>query len=141
MNEGNSLMDLFSDPNTIHSLSFGERMLGSTITMIMGLGITFTVLILIWLFIVIMGKVLDATKKDPAPAAAPAAPAAPAANAGPSAPAGMDESLVAVIAAAIAAYEGASADNLVVRKITRLEASQTGWEKAGIIARMDTRKM
>ena len=57
-----SLMDLFSDPNTIHSLSFGERMLGSTVTMIMGLGITFTILLLIWLFIAIMGKVLGAAE-------------------------------------------------------------------------------
>ena len=53
-----SLMEIFSNPDTMHSLTFGEKMLASTITMIMGLGITFTVLILIWIFIAIMGKVL-----------------------------------------------------------------------------------
>lgn len=136
-----SLMDLFSDPNTIHSLSFGERMLGSTITMIMGLGITFLILILIWIFIIIMGKVMEATTKKEAPkAAAPAAPA-PAAAPAKAEPAAADDSLIAVIAAAIAAYEGGSADNLVVRKITRLSAQQTDWENAGILARMETRKM
>ncbi len=133
-----SLMDLFSNPETIHSLSFGERMLGSTVTMIMGLGITFTILILIWIFIVIMGKVLGATKKE-APAAAPAAAPAPAAPAK-AEPAAADDSLIAVIAAAIAAYEGGNADNLVVRKITRLSGHQTDWETAGILARMETRK-
>ena len=46
-----SLMEIFSNPDTMHSLTFGEKMLASTITMIMGLGITFTVLILIWIFI------------------------------------------------------------------------------------------
>ena len=134
-----SLMDIFSDPTTIHSLSFGEKMLGSTVTMIMGLGITFTILILIWIFIAIMGKILGSTqnKKKEAPAAPAAAAAAPAK----AAPAAADDSLIAVIAAAIAAYEGGSADNLVVRKITRLSGPQTDWETAGILARMETRKM
>ena len=131
-----SLMDIFSDPNTIHSLSFGEKMLGSTVTMIMGLGITFTILLLIWLFIAIMGKILGAAehkKKAAAPAAAPA----PAKTE----PAAADDSLIAVIAAAIAAYEGGSADNLVVRKITRLSGDMTPWESAANLARMETRKM
>ena len=132
-----SLMDLFSDPNTIHSLSFGERMLGSTVTMIMGLGITFTILILIWIFIAIMGKVLGSTtpKKKAAPAPAPAAAPAPAQ----AEPARSDDSLVAVIAAAVAAYEGSNINNLVVRKITRLSGGQTPWENSALNARMSTR--
>ena len=133
-----SLMDIFSDPNTIHSLSFGEKMLGSTVTMIMGLGITFTILLLIWLFIAIMGKILRAAehkkKAEAAPAAAGPAPAK-------AEPAAADDSLIAVIAAAIAAYEGGSADNLVVRKITRLSGDMTPWESAANLARMETRKM
>ena len=137
-----SLMDIFSDPNTIHSLSFGEKMLGSTVTMIMGLGITFTILLLIWLFIAIMGKILGAAEHKKKEAAAPAA-AAPAAAPAPAKtePAAADDSLIAVIAAAIAAYEGGSADNLVVRKITRLSGDMTPWESAANLARMETRKM
>ena len=134
-----SLMDLFSDPNTIHSLSFGEKMLGSTITMIMGLGITFLILILIWIFIAIMGKVLGSTggkkKETPAPAAAPAAAPAPAE----AEEVTSDDSLVAVIAAAVAAFEGDSVNNLVVRRITRLSGGQTPWENAALNARMGTR--
>ena len=41
MNGNESLMDLFKDPETIHSLSMGEKLLGSTIAMVLGLGITF----------------------------------------------------------------------------------------------------
>ena len=138
-----SLMDIFSDPNTIHSLSFGEKMLGSTVTMIMGLGITFTILLLIWLFIAIMGKILGAAEHKKKAEAAPAAAPAPAAASAPAKaePAAADDSLIAVIAAAIAAYEGGSADNLVVRKITRLSGDMTPWESAANLARMETRKM
>ena len=66
-----SLMEIFSNPELMHSLTFGQKMQASLITMIMGLGITFTVLILIWIFIAIMGRILGATTKKPAAAAAP----------------------------------------------------------------------
>ena len=126
-----SLMEIFSNPDTMHSLTFGEKMLASTITMIMGLGITFTVLILIWIFIAIMGKVLGTGAKKPA--AAPTAAAAPVEEA-------SDDSLVAVIAAAIAAYQGANANNLVVKKIIRLSGDNTPWGVSGLEDRLDTRR-
>ena len=133
-----SLMEIFTNPETIHSLSFGDKMLASTITMIMGLGITFTVLILIWIFIAIMGKVLGATgNKKAAPAAAAAAPA-PAAEPAPAA--ASDDSLVAVIAAAVAAYTGANASNLVVKKIQRISGDNTPWGVSGLEDRLETRK-
>ena len=70
-----SLMEQFSDPNTMHSLSFGDKMLASTITMLMGIGITFLVLCILWAFISIMGRVMKAAsgnKTETAPAAAAA---------------------------------------------------------------------
>ena len=136
-----SLMDLFSDPNTIHSLSFGEKMLGSTITMIMGLGITFMILIRLWIFIALMGQVLGSTggKKKETPAASAAAAAAAAPAPAEAEEAASDDSLVAVIAAAVAAFEGDSVNNLVVRRITRLSGGQTPWENAALNARMGTR--
>ena len=134
-----TLMEIFSNPDTMHSLTFGEKMLASTITMIMGLGITFTVLILIWIFIAIMGKVLETGKKpEAAPAAAAAAPA-PVETKAPVEEA-SDDSLVAVIAAAIAAYQGANANNLVVKKITRLSGDNTPWGVSGLEDRLDTRR-
>ncbi len=134
-----SLMEIFSNPDTMHSLTFGEKMLASTITMIMGLGITFTVLILSWIFIAIMGKVLETGKKpEAAPAAAAAAPA-PVETKAPVEEASGD-SLVAVIAAAIAAYQGANANNLVVKKITRLSGDNTPWGASGLEDRLDTRR-
>ena len=129
-------MEIFSNPELMHSLTFGQKMQASLITMIMGLGITFTVLILIWIFIAIMGRILGATTKKPAAAAAPApveTKAAPVEEA-------SDDSLVAVIAAAIAAYQGANANNLVVKKITRLSGENTPWGISGLEDRLETRK-
>ena len=134
-----TLMEIFSNPDVMHTLTFGQKMLASTITMIMGLGITFTVLILIWIFISLMGKALGTSKK-PAAAAAPAAVApAPAETKAPVEEA-SDDSLVAVIAAAIAAYQGANANNLVVKKITRLSGDNTPWGVSGLEDRLDTRR-
>ncbi len=136
-----SLMEQFSDPNLIGNLTVGEKILGSTITMIMGLGITFTILILIWIFIVIMGKCMDIANRPKTKAAEPGVEAAPAV-ATVEVPAAEDETgLVAVIAAAIAAHEGANASNLVVKKIARLSGEQTPWGNFALEERLDTRKM
>ena len=134
-----TLMEIFSNPDVMHTLTFGQKMLASTITMIMGLGITFTVLILIWIFISLMGKALGTSKK---PAAAPAAAAPAPAAAETKAPVeeASDDSLVAVIAAAIAAYQGANANNLVVKKITRLSGENTPWGASALEDRLDTRR-
>ena len=133
-----TLMEIFSNPDVMHTLTFGQKMLASTITMIMGLGITFTVLILIWIFISLMGKALG-TNKKPAAAAAPAAAPAPVETKAPVEEA-SDDSLVAVIAAAIAAYQGANANNLVVKKITRLSGDNTPWGASALEDRLDTRR-
>ena len=52
------LMDKFSDPSLFDSLSFGDKMAGSAITMLMGMGITFVVLMLLWGVFALMGKLL-----------------------------------------------------------------------------------
>lgn len=136
-----SLMDIFSNPETIDSLTFGQKMEGSLITMCLGMGITFLVLILIWIFIAIMGKCIGGTgKKKETQAQAPAA-AAAAPSAAPVAEPQSDEALIAVIAAAVAAYQGTGTNNLVVKKITRLSGEETPWTAAGINARMETRRI
>ncbi len=132
-----SLMELFSNPETIGQLSFGDKMLASTITMCMGLGITFMVLILIWVFIAIMGKCLNVSEKKSKATPAPVAQATVEVEE----KASNDESLIAVITAAIAAYQGDSASNLVVKKITRLSGENTPWGASGLEDRLETRKL
>lgn len=144
-----SLMEQFSNPETMHALSFGDKMLGSTVTMLMGMGVTFLILCILWAFIAIMGKVMAAVDtKKVAPAAAAAAPAAApapaaAAPAAADAPAGEDADVIAaVIAAAIAAYGGGDEikTNLVVRKIVRIPSTSTPWSVAARTDVIDSRR-
>lgn len=102
--------------------TFGELMTNAALNTVIGMGTVFVVLILICLLIscfAFIPKVLDAfsgKKKAEAPAAAPAPVAAPVVEE----ELVDDYELVAVIAAAIAASEGAaSTDGFVVRSIRR----------------------
>ncbi len=124
------LMERFADPALFEALSFGEKMTGSFITMLMGMGVTFVVLCLLWAFVAIMGKFMGiASKGDKASAKTEAAATpsvqqvAPVKN--------DDEVIAAVIAAAIAAYQGSGGTgNLVVRKISRISGETTLWTNA-----------
>lgn len=137
-----SLMELFSNPETMHSLSFGEKMAGSAVTMLMGMGITFCVLIILWAFVAVMGKFMtlttkgDKASKEETKAAATPSVAAPAADT-----ATTDGTLAAVIAAAIAAYQNdGGTGNLVVRKIKRLSGESTTWSNAAIEDCIESRR-
>ena len=139
-----SLMEKFANPELFESLSFGDKMLGSTITLIMGMGITVVVLVLLWGFVAIMGKAMKIAsgKGDKAPAKAEAA-ATPSAAAAPVAPAaGTDDAVIAaVIAAAVAAYQSSGVTgNLVVRKISRISGETTPWSLAAKEDCIESRK-
>ena len=111
------LMDKFADPALFESLSFGEKMTGSFITMLMGLGVTFLILCLLWAFVAIMGKIMGVASKGDKASAKTEAAAAPSAPITAPAVQSDDEIIAAVIAAAVAAYQGSGGtSNLVVRK-------------------------
>ena len=137
-----SLMEKFSDPALFDSLSMGDRLLGSLITMLMGMGITFCVLILLWAFVTIMGRFMSIGKsakspEQPAAAATPSGAAAPVA----ASPEAGDEVTAAVIAAAIAAYSGeGDRGNLIVRKIPRISGNSTNWSNAAIDDCIESRR-
>ena len=152
-----SLMEQFAQPEMFENLSFGEKMAGTGITALMGMGITFAILIILWVMIAVMTRIIRSfegvgKKKAEAPKAAPAAPAAAAPAAAAAAPAAggasplaesaSDDQLVAVIAAAIAAAEGgAAASNFVVKKIQRIAGPATAWNMAGLNESFDSRRM
>ena len=107
----------------------GSLMESATVYSAIGIGTVFAVLIFISLLIACFKFIHQwetgkNTKKDtPAPAPVPAAPvntAAPAVSADLS----DDAEFVAVITAAIAAYEGTSSNGLVVRSIRRVQGSR-----------------
>ena len=135
------LMEKFSNPELFTSLGFGEKMAGSAITMLMGMGITFCVLLLLWGFVGLMGTAMNMSKKgDKAPQTTTDAAAPPSAAADITDHSAIDENVIAVIAAAIAAYEGGSPNNLVVRKIRRISGETTAWGDAGRADCIESRK-
>ena len=108
--------------NVIYSMS--EKIQQAALNTLLGMGTTFAVLILLALVIALFGRIVGGASKKPAKSKAPAqsAPAAAAAI-----PAAVEEEeladdmeLVAVIAAAVAAFEGKqSTDGFVVRSIRK----------------------
>ena len=102
--------------------SMKEKIQQAGMNTLLGMGTTFAVLILLALVIALFGKVVGgasnksaASKKAPAPAPAPAAPVVEEIE-----ELADDTELVAVIAAAIAAFEGKqSTDGFVVRSIRK----------------------
>ncbi len=52
-----SLMEKFADPEAMHSLSVPEKLAGAGVTAIMGIGVTFLVLFLLWGCIALMNRI------------------------------------------------------------------------------------
>ncbi|MEG0662080.1 MAG: OadG family protein, partial [Anaerovoracaceae bacterium] len=78
-----SVMELFADPSTMHQLSMGDKLIGAGMTTVMGMGMTFIILLLLWGCIALMNKIIATVTKKPkatdaAPAVKPAAAPAPA---------------------------------------------------------------
>lgn len=139
-----TLMEQFANPSLFENLTMGERLTGATVTMLMGLGITFSILIIIWIFITIMSKTVGSAKKEEkAEAPAPATPAAPAQAAEAKGEEIEDAELIAVIAAAIAAASGGSVfvPTLKIKKITRISGQTNAWNSAGLGECIDSRRM
>ena len=135
-----SMMDKFSDPSLFDSLGFGDKMMGSLITMIMGMGITFCVLLILWGFVAIMGRCVSGMSKDKKAQETPIADATPSQAAAPVVSDDADIT-VAVIAAALEAYRAdGGTGSLIVRKITRLSGESTPWSNAAIDDCIESRR-
>lgn len=113
--------------------TFGSLMEGAALNTLLGMGTVFVVLILISIIIAQFGRinkfVTNREKKNEQAQASAPAPAPTPVIEQPQAEEELsdDEELVAVIAAAIAAYEGTSTEGFQVRSIKR--ASNGGWKK------------
>ncbi|MCR5526847.1 MAG: OadG family protein [Lachnospiraceae bacterium] len=110
--------------------TFAEKMENAALNTVLGMGTTFCVLILIAIIIALLPYIVapfTGTKKKAAPAEAPKKAPAPAPAAAPEPAEDLtdDQELVAVIAAAVAAYESeatgtpVSPDTFVVRSLRR----------------------
>lgn len=135
-----SLMERFANPDLFKDLSFIDKLQGGLVTTLMGLGITFVVLTLIWGVISIMSRIINqkpelqnetilVTEDSPVTINKPVSDGE------------VNPQLVAVIMAAIAASEGSEyVSNLVVRKISRVSGSRPVWGTAGNTDSIESRK-
>ena len=108
--------------------SLGDLMVRAALNTLIGMGTVFVVLILISLIISCFGIIPKLQEKFAKKAEAPVAAPAPVAVVEEEEELADDMELVAVIAAAIAAYEGTSADGFQVRSIKR--ANTKKWQRA-----------
>ncbi len=132
-----SLMEKFSNPEYIETLSMGEKLLGGLITTVMGIGITFMVLLLLWVIIAVVSKAIagteNKTKKSDVPVTPVATPVAAVERT-------SDSELIAVITAAIAAAEGGASSNLIIKRISRVTGNAPAWSTAGRAECIDSRR-
>lgn len=143
-----SLMQRFADPALFEQLTNGEKAMGALITTVMGMGITFIVLALLWGLIALMTKMMNtaetkktATTKEPQMVGAMEASTLPTQTSSIQDMEDGNPELIAVIMAAIAASEGSDfKNNLIVRKINRIAGNSPAWGKAGGTDCIESRK-
>jgi len=129
-----SLLDRFADPQLIKEMPMGDKLMASLQVTILGMLVTFVVLMLLWGLIVIMTKVLTGKPKVKPVVTETAAPVVQEVVEEED-----DEELVAVITAAVATILNTSTHNLVVRNIVRVEDATPAWGRVGRIDQMNSR--
>ena len=133
------LLATFANGKLIESLTIGDKLSASLITTILGMGITFSALIVLLFIISWMNKILNKTS---ARSAAPTLATAPTKTMASTAAANKTESdneLVAAITTAIAMSLKTSTSNIVIRNIEKVDNRSPQWNRAGIIEQMNNR--
>jgi len=130
------LLTAFADPEKLKDFTTTQRLWASLITTILGMGITFVILVVLQ-FIIGFFEKLSGSEKKPAPAAKPAP--APAGKADEKPASRTDDELVPVIAASVAMMLETSAGNIVIRNIKQVEDTSPTWRGAGIAEQMQNR--
>lgn len=129
------LLAHFANPEVMQSLSFSDKISAGLITTILGMGITFTALVILQFIIAWMDKILNNSRKKPA-----APPLEKQADTESAPEASGDESeLIAVIAATVALQLKTSVDNIVIKNIEKVEDRSPAWNRAGIVELMNSR--
>lgn len=124
------ILSKLKDPALIHTLSIGDKFLGALMVTLLGMGITFSSLILIRyltsLLSYVVMKIEDKNKVNVEVLATTNADVHEEIVEEED-----DEELIAVISAAIAASLNTSIHNIVVRNIVRTEDATPAWGQAG----------
>lgn len=129
----------FADPDVILTLSTSDKLLAGLATTILGMGITFTALIILQFIISWMEKILNNDSRNKPAEVKAAAPVTTEPPETKEEPYLDDNELVAVIASAIAMKMKTSVANIVIKNIEKLDDRSPAWNRAGITEQMNSR--
>ena len=128
------ILDQFKQQETFVQMELADKLLATVYVIILGMGITFVALCLIWALTVLMSKIIQRIEQKSAPKPVKSQPiAAPTQVAVKTMQADEedDEALIAVITAAIAATMGTAMHNIHVSNIRRVTDQTPAWGQAG----------
>jgi len=130
------LLAKFADPEIIQTLTLSDKLYAGLVATILGMGITFSALIILQFVIVLMEKVIRKPEKQADDQhqskdlhTALLEPSSTETN----------NELIAVISSVIALQLKTSVNNIVIRNVEKVETSSPAWNTAGIVEQMDSR--
>lgn len=138
-----TLLDKLADPKILETMSTGEKFSAALQVTILGMGITFGALVILWVFLSIMAKTLQSIEKSnddiqvvkDQPVIADDSENFTMIEEDDE----INEEIVAAITAAIASSLDTSIHNIVVRDIVRAGDNVPAWGQAGRIDQINTR--
>jgi len=130
------LLTAFADPEKLKDFTTTQRLWAGLVTTILGMGITFVVLVVLQFVTGLFERLSGTEKKEPTSPLTPA----PAVEKTDEKPASRtDDELVPVIAASVAMMLETSIGNIVIRDIRKVEDTPPAWKRAGIVEQMQNR--
>ncbi|MFT5698775.1 MAG: sodium pump decarboxylase gamma subunit [Desulforhopalus sp.] len=134
------LLATFANPELMKALPMGDKLSAGLITTVLGMGITFSALIILLIIISWMNRLLNRT---PAVVAVPTSQSAVLTPVKVTPPETntleKDNELVAAITTAIAMSLKTSTSNIVIRNIEKIEDRSPLWNRTGISEQMNSR--
>lgn len=132
------LLATFSNSDLISTLSMGNKFAASLITTVLGMGITFTALIILLFIISWMDKILN---RVPVAANIPVIATETTRETSPVKAEIItdDKEIIAAITSAIAMTLKTSTSNIVIKNIEKIETTTPAWNRTGIIEQMNSR--
>lgn len=124
-----SVLEQFANPELLDGLSFGDKLSGSIMVTILGMGITFLALIILMGATMLLSKL--AYREAPAVVKVPAKKAVK--KEVPIATEDDDEELIAVLSAAIAASTGKAVNSIVVRGYREVTNGIPAWSGSSLM--------
>jgi sodium pump decarboxylase gamma subunit len=127
----NEIMVIFKNPETIHTLSAGDKFLAVGFTVLLGMGITFLSLVTLKVVIDIMAKVLVEKKLEIKIAEKKEVEEVIPDN---------DEDVVAAIVIALATKLAANTNKkIIIKNIKRVNNEHSPWGQLGIVEQINNR--